>query len=137
MKLAEYTKAGIALLAAVLAALITALGTGDTDFADLDTQTWLVALGAVLASGALVAFVDNVPGAAGGIIKAVIGAFGAAVASLITALDDDVLTRVEQLTALSAFVVALAAVYQFADAEPEPAPPAPEPVGATVGYKKK
>ena len=110
-----YVKGLIALAVAVVAALTTAL-TGKTDFADIDTRTWLIALGAVLASGALTAFVTNVAGVAGGIIKAVIGAFGAAVASLVTSLDDQVLTQVEMLTALSAFVVGLSLVYQI----PEP-----------------
>ena len=114
-KVSGYIKGIIALIVAVLAALTTAL-TGKTDFAEIDTRTWLIALGAVLASGALTAFVTNVAGVAGGIIKAVIGALGAAVASLATALDDQVLTQVEMLTALSAFVVGLSLVYQI----PEP-----------------
>ena len=119
-----YIKGAIALAVAVLAALTTAL-TGKTDIGDIDTRTWLIALGAVLASGALVVFVQNVTGLAGGIIKAVIGAFGAAVTSLITALDDQVLTQVEMITALSAFVVGLSLVYQIPEPtpEPEPAPP--------------
>jgi hypothetical protein len=115
-KLSGYIKGLIALAVAVLAALTTAL-TGKTDFADIDTRTWLIALGAVLASGALTAFVTNVAGVAGGIIKAVIGAFGAAIASMVTSLDDQVLTQVEILTAISAFVVGLSLVYQI----PEPA----------------
>ena len=56
-----YIKAGIALVLAILAALVSALHRV-TDFGDIDTQTWLIALGAVLASGALVAFVENVAG---------------------------------------------------------------------------
>lgn len=114
----KYLKAFAALAVAILAALVTALGTGDTDFGDIDTQTWLIALGSVLASGALVWFVENVPGVAGGIIKAVIGGLAPAVAALVVALDDHVLTRVEQLTALSAFVVGLSAVYQVKNAPP-------------------
>ena len=120
VRLHGYIKGLIALVLAILAALVTALGTGATDFGDIDTQTWLIAVGAVLASGALVAFVENVPGFAGGIIKAIIGAFGAAIAALIPALDDNVLTTIEWVTALSAFVAALALVYQI----PEPEPPA-------------
>jgi peptidoglycan/LPS O-acetylase OafA/YrhL len=114
-KASGYVKGFIALAVAVLAALTSAL-TGKTDFSDIDTRTWLIALGAVLASGALTAFVTNVAGVAGGIIKAVIGALGAAVAALVTSLDDQVLTQVELLTALSAFVVGLSLVYQI----PEP-----------------
>jgi len=118
-KMHGYVKGFIALLVAILAALTSAL-TGKTDFGDIDTRTWLIVVGTVLASGALVAFVENVTGLAGGIIKAVVGAFGAAVASLVTALDDQVLTQVEMLTALSAFVVGLSLVYQIPDPEPKP-----------------
>jgi CHASE2 domain-containing sensor protein len=128
LKFSGAIKGFIALAVAVLAALTTAL-TGKTDFADIDTRTWLIALGAVLASGALTAFVTNVTGVAGGIIKAVIGALGAAVASLVTALDDQVLTQVEMLTALSAFVVGLSLVYQIPDPESSMEP---SPVPVTV-----
>lgn len=114
-----YVKGFIALVVAVLAALTTAL-TGKTDFADIDTRTWLIVVGTVLASGALTAFVQNVTGLAGGIIKAVVGAFGAAIASLTTALDDQVLTQVEMLTALTAFVVGLSLVYEIPEPEPSP-----------------
>ena len=76
-------------------------------------------LGTVLASGALTAFVTNIVGLAGGIIKAVVGAFGAAVAALVLALDDQVLTQVEMLTALSAFIVGLSLVYEIPDPEPQ------------------
>jgi hypothetical protein len=116
--MSKYAKATAALIVAILAALAAALGVDSSrDFGDIDAQTWLIAGGTVLASGALTAWVDNVPGVAGGIIKAVIGATAAAVASLTVALDDHVVTRVEQVTALSAFVVGLAAVYQIKDAE--------------------
>jgi uncharacterized membrane protein len=118
-----YIKGAIALVVAILAALTTAL-TGKTDFGDIDTRTWLIVLGTVLASGALTAFVTNVTGLAGGIIKAVIGAFGAAVTSLVTSLDDQVLTQVEMITALSAFVVGLSLVYQIPDPAPAPEPTA-------------
>jgi hypothetical protein len=115
-----WVKAGIALVLAVLAALTTALGTGATDVGDIDTQTWLIALGTVLASGALVALVENIPGVAGGIMKAVIGAFGAGIAALVPAFDDRVVSQLELVTAVSAFVAALALVYEI----PEPEPPA-------------
>ena len=117
VKVKGMVKAFIALVVAILAALTTAL-TGYTDIGDIDTRTWLIALGAVIASGALVAFVENVTGLAGGIIKAVVAAFGAAITSLVTALDDQVLTQVEVLTAISAFVVGLSLVYQIPDPEP-------------------
>lgn len=133
MKPDQIVKAIIALVVAILAALTTAL-TGKTDFGDIDTQTWLIALGTVLASGALTWFVSNIQGVAGGIMKAVIASLGAAVASLVTALDDNALTREEQITALSAFVIGLSLVYQIPNAEPEPAP-AP-PVTATTGRNR-
>lgn len=110
-----YAKALAAVVVSALGALVVALGTGATDFSDIDTQSWLIAGGAVLASGGMVWFTQNVAGVAGGIIKAVIGGLTAAVASLTVALDDDVLTRAEQLTALSAFVVGLGIVYQVAN----------------------
>jgi hypothetical protein len=121
MAVTQHVKAGIALLVAILAALTTAL-TGYTDIGDIDTRTWLIALGTVVTSGALVAFVQNVTGLAGGIIKAVIGASGAAIASLVTALDDQVLTQVEIVTAISAFVAGLGLVYQIPDPESETQP---------------
>jgi hypothetical protein len=113
-----YLKAIAALVVAILAALTTALGTGNTDFGDIDTQTWLIALGTVLASGALVWWAENVPGVAGGIIKAVLGGLSPAIAALVVALDDRVLSTIEQVTAISAFVVGLTAVYEVKNAEP-------------------
>lgn len=120
-----WVKAAVALVVAILAALATPL-VGDTGFGDLTGQDWLVMLGTVLASGALVAFVDNVPGVAGGFIKALVGAFGAGVAVLVTANADGVITSGEKVGALSAFVVGLSAVYQIPD--PPPAPPQAAPV---------
>lgn len=117
--MSQYVKAFAALVVAVLAALVTALGVDSSqDFGDISAQTWLVALGAVLASGGVTWWVQNVPGVGGGIIKAFVGASAAAVSSLIVALDDHVLSRVEQVTALSAFVVGLTAVYQLKNAPP-------------------
>lgn len=110
-----WVKAVIALIMAILGALTVAL-TGKTDIGDIDTQTWLIALGAVLASGALVAFVDNVPGVYGGAIKSFIGAAGAFVSALVPAFDDRIVSQLEFVTAISAFVAALALVYQI----PEP-----------------
>lgn len=113
-----YAKAFAAAVVAAAGALVVALGTGNTDFGDISTQNWLIAAGAVLASGGLVWFTENVPGVAGGIIKAVIGGLAAAVASATVALDDDVFTRAEQLTAFGAFVVGLGIVYQLPNKQP-------------------
>jgi hypothetical protein len=116
----KYVKAIAALVVSIIAALVTALGTGTTDFGDIDTQTWLIALGVVLAGPALVWWVENIPGVAGGIVKAVVAGASATVAVLVPALDDFALSRVEQLTALSAFIVAFSAVYELRNTPPSP-----------------
>lgn len=109
--MAAYLKAIAAIVVSALGALVVALGTGATDFGDISTQQWLIAAGAVLGSGGLVWFTENGPAAPA--IKAVMGFLSAGVASLVIALDDDVLTRAEQLTALSAAVVATGFVFQL------------------------
>ena len=119
-----WIKAFIALVVAIVGALTVAL-TGAESFDNIDLQTWLIALGTVLASGALVAFVDNIPGIYGGAIKSVIGAFGAFVAALVPALDDRVISQLDLVTAIGAGVTALALVYQIP--EPPPAPDAGNP----------
>ena len=106
-----YVKAIAAVVVSAVGALVVALGTGNTDFNDISAQGWLIAGGAVLASGGLVWFTEN--GSAAPYIKAVMGGLTAAIASLTVALDDDILTRAEELTALGAFVVGLGIVYQL------------------------
>jgi hypothetical protein len=101
-----------------LGALVVALGTGATDFGDIDTQTWLIAAGTVLASGGLVWFEENGPAAPA--IKAIVGFLSAGIGSLVIALDDDVLTRAEQLTALSVAIVASGVVFQLAGPKDKP-----------------
>ena len=116
--MAPYVKAIAAIIVSALGALTVALGTGATDFEDIDTKSWLVAGVAVLGSGGFVWFVENVQGVAGGIIKAVLAFLTAGFGSLILALDDDVLTRAEQLTALAAAVAATGFVYQLRNVPP-------------------
>lgn len=106
-----YLKAIAAIVVAALGALVVALGTGATDFGDISTQQWLIAAAAVLGSGGVVWFTENGPAAPA--IKAVMAFLSAGIASLVIALDDDFLTRAEQLTALSAAVVATGFVYQL------------------------
>lgn len=108
-----YAKALAAVVVSALGALVVALGTGATDFGDISAQGWLIAGGAVLASGGMVWLTENGPAAP--YIKAVMGGLTASVAALTLALDDHVLTRAEQLTALSAFIVGLGIVYQVAN----------------------
>lgn len=108
-----YAKAILATLLAIASALVTALGTSpQQNLSHFDTKTWLTVIGAILASGALTWWSANVPGLAGGIIKAVIASGGAFVTALIAAYADNVVTQAELIGAISAAIVALAAVYQ-------------------------
>lgn len=111
-----YLKALAAVLVSALGALVVALGTGATDFEDISTQQWLIAAGAVLGSGGLVWLTENGPYAPA--IKAVMAFLSAGVASVVIAVEDDVFTRAEQLTALSAAVVATGFVFQVANRPP-------------------
>lgn len=113
-----YVKALAAIVVSAVGALVVALGTGATDFGDISTQGWLIAGGAVLASGGLVWFTENGPAAP--YIKAVIGGLTAAVAAATLALDDNVFTRAEQLTAFAAFVLGLGIVYQVSGPKDKP-----------------
>ena len=113
-----YPKAILAVVVAAVGALVVALGTGVTDFDDIDGKTWLVAALAVLGSGGMVWFTQNGPAAP--TIKAIVAFLSAGIASLVVALDDDVLTRAEQLTAFAAAVVATGFVYQLAGPKDPP-----------------
>lgn len=114
----EYIKALLALVVAALGALAVALGTGATDFEDISTKSWLIAALAVLGSGGMVWLTENGPAAPA--IKAIMAFFSAGIGALVLALDDDFLTRAEQLTALTAAIVATGFVYQATN---ENAPP--------------
>lgn len=106
----KYLKALLAVGVSAVGALVVALGTGNTDFGDISEKSWLVALLAVLGSGGLVWLTQNGPWAPA--IKAVMGFLSAGVGSLVIALDDNVITRAEYLTAFSVAVVATGLVYQ-------------------------
>lgn len=110
-----YVKALLAVVVAALGSLTVALGTGATDFGDIDNKSWLIAALAVLGSGGMVWLTENGPAAPA--IKAVMAFLSAGIGSLVLALDDDVLTRAEQLTALAAAVVATGFVYQATNGE--------------------
>jgi len=114
-----YIKALLAVLVSAGGAVIVALGTGNTDFSDIDTQSWLIAALAVLGSGGLVWFTENGPAAPA--IKAVLAFLSAGVGSLVLALDDNLITRAEYLTAFVAAVVATGFVYQVPNAQPQAA----------------
>lgn len=106
----SYTKAILAVVVSAAGALVVALGTGNTDFSDIDTQSWLIAALTVLGSGGLVYFAENGPAAPA--IKAILAFLSAGIGSLVLALDDNVVTTAEYLTAFSAAVVATGFVYQ-------------------------
>lgn len=108
--MAPYLKAIVSTVVAALGALTVALGSGVTDFGDIDTKSWLVAALAVLGSGGMVWLTENGPAAPA--IKAVMAFLTAGIGSIVIALDDDILTRGEQLTALAAAIVATGFVYQ-------------------------
>ena len=107
-----YGKALLAVVVAAVGALVTALGPGNMNLGDLSTQSWLVAIGAVLASGGLVWLVQNIPGTLGGVAKAALAFLTTGVASLVVALNDGVITQSQYLTAFGAAVVATGLVYQ-------------------------
>jgi hypothetical protein len=111
-----YVKAILAVVVSALGAVAVALGLGATDFEDISTKSWLVAALAVLGSGGMVWLAENGPAAPA--IKAVMAFLTGGIGSLVLALDDDVLTRAEQLTALSAAIVASGFVYQAANQPP-------------------
>jgi hypothetical protein len=113
--LPAYAKALAAIVVAALGAVVVALGTGATDFEDISTKSWLVAALAVLGSGGMVWLTENGPAAPA--IKAVMAFLSAGIASLVLALEDDHLTRAEQLTAVAAAIVATGFVYQVANKE--------------------
>jgi len=109
----KYAKAVLALLIAIATALVTALGTSpQQNLGHLGTYDWLKIIGAVLASGGFTWWCENVPGIAGGIIKAFSAFAGAFVTALITAYADSVVTQGELIGAISAGFVALLAIYQ-------------------------
>jgi len=114
-----YIKAILAVVVSAGGALIVALGTGNTDFSDIDTQSWLIAALAVLGSGGLVWFTENGPAAPA--IKATLAFLTAGVSSLVISLDDNLITRAEYLTAFVAAVVATGFVYQVPNTQPEAA----------------
>ena len=114
-----YIKAIAAIVVSALGALAVALGTGNTDFGDIDGKSWLIAALAVLGSGGVVWLTENGPAAPA--IKAVMAFLSAGIGSLVLALDDDVLTRAEQVTALAAAVLATGIVYQVSNGSEPPA----------------
>ena len=120
MTLDQYYKAGVALVVAVLTALAQAVGNGSLD--DLDTEGWVKVALVVLGGAAATWFAENVPGVAGGIIKAVLGAATAGLTAWTVAFENDgVISQGEWLTIAIAVIGALTLVYQVSNAEPKTA----------------
>jgi hypothetical protein len=112
-----YTKAIVTLVASVLAALAAQIGAGDID--GIDGEGWVRIGIVVLGGSALTWFAENVPGVAGGIIKAFIGSATALLTSLQTAFENGGgITQGEWLTALSLALGALTLVYQLRNVPP-------------------
>jgi hypothetical protein len=110
----DVVKAVVAVVVSAAGALVVALGTGtDTGLGDLDAKSWLVAAIAVLGSGGMVWLVDNVHGVAGGVFKAITAFLTAGFGSLVVALDDNMISQAEWLTAFAAAAVATGFVYQL------------------------
>jgi hypothetical protein len=104
-------KAAVTLVVSAVGALVTALGTSpQQSLGSLDTTHWLLAIGAVLSSSGMVWWVENGPWHQ--YIKTVVAFLSAGVASLVVALNDNVITQAEWLTAFGAAVVATGFVFQ-------------------------
>lgn len=115
--MSQYVKAIATLIAAAAAALAAAIGNGSLD--DLDNAGWVKVALVVLGGTAATWFVENVPGVAGGIIKAVLGASTAFLAAISAGYENDgVISQGELLTAIGALLVALTAVYQLRNVPP-------------------
>lgn len=117
MKLEQYIKAFVALLAAIATAIATGVGNGELD--QLDTGQWIGVALVILGGTAITWFAENVPGVAGGIIKAVLAAGTAFLVALQVAYQNDhVISQGEWITAIGALLVALTAVYQLKNVPP-------------------
>jgi hypothetical protein len=117
LKLDQYVKAIVALLAAVAAAIATGVGNGALD--QLDFGQWVGVALTILTGTAATWFAENVEGVAGGIIKAILGA----ATSLLTAVqvgwqNDGMISQGEWFAAAAAALLALTAVYQLRNTPP-------------------
>jgi hypothetical protein len=111
----------LALGVSAAGALAVALGTGATDLEDLSIKSWLIAGIAVLGSGGMVAFTENGPAAPA--IKAIVSFLTVGLGALVVALDDNVISQAEWLTAFSAAALATGLVFQATDDDSPPEVP--------------
>ena len=109
----NYAKAVVSTVIALGSVLVTALGTSpQQNLSHFSGSDWLKVIVAFLATGAVTWWVQNVPGLAGGIIKAFVAGAGSFCTALITAYADQIITQGELLGAIVLGLSALAAVYQ-------------------------
>lgn len=112
-------KAVVAIVVSAAGALVVALGTGNGGtLSSLDATHWLLAAGTILGSGGVVYVVSNLPGVAGGVAKAIVAFLSTGIASLVVALNDNIITQAEWLVAFSAAVTATGLVYQARNSGP-------------------
>lgn len=105
-------KAIVAALIAAGTSLATALDDGG-----ISTGEWITAALAILGSAGVVWYVANGPGFE--YAKAVVGALTAGLTSLLVAIEDDVLTQQEWVTAVVATLLGLGLVAAVPNAPPE------------------
>lgn len=107
-------KALVTILVSAGGALVTALGPGANSISNLDGTHWLLAVGSVLGSGGVVWFCQNGPWHE--YIKTVVAFLSAGIASLVVALNDNVITQAEWIIAFTAAVTATGLVFQVSNA---------------------
>jgi hypothetical protein len=103
-------KAYFAIVMAAAGALVTALGTGSTSVGNIDAKHWIMAALVVLGSGGVTWWCTNGPWH--WYVKAVVGAGGAFLSSLVIALADNAITQAEWTTALTALLAAFSVVFE-------------------------
>lgn len=114
LNVSAYWKAALALLAAAVTAVATGVGNGSLD--ELDFGQWIGVALTILAGTAATWFAENVPGTAGGIIKAFLGAATAFLTAVQVGWQNDgVVSQGEWFAAAAAGLAALTVIYQVAN----------------------
>lgn len=110
----KYAKGILALLVALGTVLVTALGTSpQQSLSNFGWIDWLSVIVAFLGTGAFTTWVTNVPGVAGGVMKAIAAGLGSFCTAVITAhAADGIVSQAEWIGAITAAVIAFLGVYQ-------------------------
>jgi peptidoglycan/LPS O-acetylase OafA/YrhL len=111
--MSAYFKALVAAVVAGGGAVAVGLEDGS-----LSSGEWIATILAILGSGGVVWYVTNGPG--GEYAKAIVGALSVGLGSLATAVEDDLVTSQEWVTAIVAALGALIAVGAVANRPPGP-----------------